>query len=315
MPDSFPAGMLSDTGIRKYFKKGIDIYTDEKDGSSFDLDEQLHIGSVDLHFRHLFYRFSLEKGATLTYEMLKDHTYTKPEELTAQQKLRLNPGEIILTTTLEIVHLSEKFAALITGRSSIARLGIMVHCCQELIHPGHGQAIPLQLINLSPYPVELDLKVPVCQIVFFKLSSAASERYVDREDAKYSKEKDPLQSQIFQDVDKTKNEAMRDSKVDSRASVNVNVNLGVSEEKTQVKESLQKRVPRIKSFLNKYIVPFIPGIIMLLILTPFLNEYIVNKDMNEIHLSFISAVSNLPAPYVVSVILFILFIIAKRGGE
>ena len=315
MPDSFPAGMLSDTGIRKFFKKGINIYTDEKDGSSFDLERQLHIGSVDLHFRHLFYRFSLEKGATLTYEMLREHTYTKPEELTAQEKLRLNPGEIILTTTLEIVHLSEEFAALITGRSSIARLGIMVHCCQEFIHPGHGQAIPLQLINLSPYPVELDLRVPVCQIVFFKLSSAACEKYVDREDAKYSKEKDPLQSQIFQDVKETKDESMRDPKVDSGTSVNVNVNLGESKEKTQEKESVQKRVPIVKSFLNKYIVPFIPGIIMLLVLTPFLNEYIVNKDMNEIHLSFISVVSNLPAPFVVSVILLILFVIAKRGGE
>lgn len=67
---------------------------------------------------------------------------------------------------METVQLTEQFAALISGRSSFARLGIMVHCCQEFIKPGHGQTIPLQIINLSPYTVELDMNVPICQIIF-----------------------------------------------------------------------------------------------------------------------------------------------------
>ena len=307
MGDSFPAGMLSDTGIRKYFNNGIKICTDGKDGKQFNLDEQLHTGSVDLRFRHLYYRFTLEKGQLLSYELLKSHQYTTPEELSSNQKLRINPGEIILTTTLETVHLSEEFAGLISGRSSIARLGIMVHCCQEFIHPGHGQAIPLQIVNLGPNPVELDLDVPICQIIFFKLSSPASEKYTDRKDAKYSKEENPVPSKIYQELGS------------GATSVIVNVGEGKSNEiprKTVEKEGFKKR--NFWRIINKYVAPFIPGIIMLLVISPFLNNYVVNKNVEDIHFSIatiLSVLMSIPLPYVFSLILLVFFVFAKKKGE
>ena len=127
------------------------------------------MGAIDLRFRNEYKKIELMgKNLMLTYDMIKNHSYTKPYELKADEKLVIKPGEIILTTTMETVQLTEQFAALISGRSSFARLGIMVHCCQEFIKPGHGQTIPLQIINLSPYTVELDMNVPICQIIFFK---------------------------------------------------------------------------------------------------------------------------------------------------
>lgn len=279
-------GMLSDTGIRNYFKNGIDIYTDGKDGYTFDLDSQLHVGSIDLRFRHLCQRFLLGDNEVLSYELLKNHSYTEPFELKENQKLRIEPGEIILTTSLEIVNLSNDFAALVTGRSSIARLGIMVHCCQEFIHPGHGQAIPLQIVNLSPYPVELELSVPICQIVFFKLATAASEKYVDRKDAKYAHEIAPESSKIYEDLSINNTETVQNKN--------------------------HKQWPNgARKFIKKYIAPFIPSCISLLIITPFLTGYVVGKTLSE----FLDTLKNLSAPLVVGLILLFIFIFSKRGEE
>ena len=142
--DSFQGGMLSDVDIRKYFGSEIKIYTDVKNGDlHFDLDKQLQLASIDLRFRNEFKRFKKGLTQNLTYEMLKNHEYTDPFEIANNQRLIINPGEIILTTTLETVSISNNFAGIITGRSSIARLGIMVHCCQEFVNPGQGAPIAL----------------------------------------------------------------------------------------------------------------------------------------------------------------------------
>lgn len=282
-----PTGMLSDNGIREYYKKGIDIYTDEKDGSSFDLDKQLHVGSVDLRFRHLCNRIHLKDDEILSYELLKNHSYTKPFELKSNEKLRIEPGEIIITSSLEIINLSKDFAGIVTGRSSIARLGIMVHCCQEFIHPGHGQTIPLQIINLSPYPVELDQSVPICQIVFFKLATPASKKYTDRADAKYATEINPIGSKIYEDV-----------------------KINDTEKKASSTHNKNKRfLDGLRKFTKTYISPFLPSAITFLVITPFFKEYVVDKSWS----SFVNVFKDMPASLVIAVVLLLVYIFSKRG--
>ena len=185
------SGILSDIDIKSFWGHGINIFSSETGELAFNLEKQLQLGSIDLHFRHAYSKIRLSKNEILTYDMLKQHNYTTPSELKTGEKLRILPGEMIVTTTLETVQFSEEFAGIITGRSSIARLGVMVHCCQEFINPGHGQPIPLQIINLSPCSVELDLRIPICQLVVFKLCSPASGRYKDDINSKYANETVP----------------------------------------------------------------------------------------------------------------------------
>lgn len=194
--DNF-SGMLSDNDIRSFWGNGINIFTAGNEEVEFDLDKQLKFGSIDLHFRNEYKKFKLKNNDVLTYEQLKKHDYLEPFELQNGEKLVIRPGEVIITTTLEIVQLSEGFAGIITGRSSIARLGIMVHCCQEFINPGHGQTIPLQLINLSPCTVQLDLNTPICQLILFKLRTPASGKYKDADKSKYFDEIEPQGSKMY----------------------------------------------------------------------------------------------------------------------
>lgn len=176
----YDAGMLSDRDIRTFWKKGIEVEVADVQNYSFDIEKQLQHGSIDLRFRHDYKKISIPRNQVLTFEKMKNHEYTTSGEVRKNNKLILEPGEMILTTTMETVRLSENFAGIITGRSSIARLGIMVHCCQEFINPGHGQTIPLQIINLAPCSVELDLEVPICQLIIFKMRTPSAATLAER---------------------------------------------------------------------------------------------------------------------------------------
>lgn len=276
------SGMLSDQDIRHYWKKGIYAYDTEK---KFDLEKQLQLGAIDLRFRNEYKKIELMgKNQMLTYDMIKNHSYTKPYELKADEKLVIKPGEIILTTTMETVQLTEQFAALISGRSSFARLGIMVHCCQEFIKPGHGQTIPLQIINLSPYTVELDMNVPICQIIFFKLVTSASEKYVDRNGAKYSEEVAPESSKIYEEM---------------------------SQE--DITNNKKKRInPNIYIKIKKLLIPFLCPSILYLLINPIYNKYLMTNSFE----SLINIVKDAPLSMMGgSVLLVIYCIIFWKEGD
>lgn len=90
-------------------------------------------------------------------------------------------------------------ASILTGRSSLARLGVMVRCCRSFINPSHGQSIPLQIINLGPSKVGLDLKVLIYQMILFELRTPSSQRYIHQNDAKYKNEITPINSKIYEE--------------------------------------------------------------------------------------------------------------------
>ena len=282
--NSFPSGMLSDIDIKSFWCKGINIFSSETGELAFNLKKQLQLGSIDLHFRHEYKKIRLSPNEILTYDSLKKHDYTTPFELKSGERLRIAPGEMVLTTTLETVQFSEEFAGIITGRSSIARLGIMVHCCQEYINPGHGQPIPLQLINLAPCTVELDISVPICQLIIFKLHTPSSGRYRDDLNSKYANEIGPQDSKIYEEVP-------------NRLQDNVKKD--------------RKSWGDVRNILSKYLLPFLPSLVMLLLVTPFINNYINNKSLFDI----MAAVKNMPGATVLGIVFCILYFWIKRGDR
>lgn len=275
---------MSDIDIKLFWSKGINIFSSETGELAFNLEKQLQLGSIDLHFRHEYSKIKLSKNEVLTYEMLKQHDYTKPSELKSGEKLHILPGEIIFTTTLETVQFSEEFAGIITGRSSIARLGIMVHCCQEFINPGHDQPIPLQIINLSPCAVELDLRIPICQLVIFKLCSPASGRYKDDMNSKYATETGPQPSKIYEEIP----EPFPPKKINSIRGQRI-----------------------IKSVIEKYLRPFLPPIVIMLLVTPFLNNYVNDRSLSDIW----GAIKNMPGTFFIGMIAAATFIWIQRGDK
>lgn len=93
----------------------------------------------------------------------------------------LQPGEFILGSTIEYVTIPQYIVARVEGRSSVGRLGVMVHVTAGYIDPGFKGNITLELFNCSDKPFQLSYGDCLCQIVFETLSSPCKHPY----DGKY----------------------------------------------------------------------------------------------------------------------------------
>ncbi len=101
--------------------------------------------------------------------------------LNEKNKYVLQPGEFILGSTVEYVTIPHDIVARVEGRSSVGRLGVMVHVTAGYIDPGFKGNITLELFNCSDKPFQLCFGDYLCQIVFETLSSPCLNGY----DGKY----------------------------------------------------------------------------------------------------------------------------------
>ena len=108
----------------------------------------------------------------------------------------LQPGQFVLASTFEWVELPADIAGRLEGRSSLGRLGIIVHSTAALIHPGFKGRIVLELSNLSPMAIALYPGMRVCALSFEELTSPAKNPYFKQKNAKYSQQKGVTSSKI-----------------------------------------------------------------------------------------------------------------------
>lgn len=90
---------------------------------------------------------------------------------------KLKPKEFILGHTFETIHVPRDLMARVEGRSSIGRLGIMIHVTAGLIDPNFTGQITLEIYNASDKPFELIHGDSICQIVFETLTSPCKRPY------------------------------------------------------------------------------------------------------------------------------------------
>ncbi|WP_024850947.1 dCTP deaminase [Hydrogenovibrio kuenenii] len=122
----------------------------------------------------------------------------------------LHPGELALAATFESVSIPDDLVGWLDGRSSLARLGLMVHVTAHRIDPGWNGQIVLEIFNSGKLPLALRPGMEICAINFETLSSAAIKPYNKRADAKYRDQKGPTASRITQDQNNSKDERQLD---------------------------------------------------------------------------------------------------------
>lgn len=98
-------------------------------------------------------------------------------ELGLGEPVSLRPGEFRLSHTLESVSLAGNVAAQLNGKSSLARLGLMIHSTGGWIDPGFCGQIVLELKNIGGHALSFDLGAPIAQLIFHPLSSSAVRPY------------------------------------------------------------------------------------------------------------------------------------------
>jgi dCTP deaminase len=89
----------------------------------------------------------------------------------------LHPGEFVLGSTLERVRLADDIVSRVEGKSSLGRLGLLIHSTAGFIDPGWDGHITLELSNVNTIPITLYPKMRVGQLSFFRLSSPAERPY------------------------------------------------------------------------------------------------------------------------------------------
>ncbi|MDP2561681.1 dCTP deaminase [Psychrobium sp. 1_MG-2023] len=119
--------------------------------------------------------------------------------LSDDQPFILHPGELALAMTLESVTLPADIVGWLDGRSSLARLGLMVHVTAHRIDPGWSGNIVLEFINAGKLPLALRAGMPIGALNFEMLSSPSENPYNKRADAKYKGQSGAVASRISDD--------------------------------------------------------------------------------------------------------------------
>jgi dCTP deaminase len=163
-------------------------------------DEQFQSAWVDLTLGNEFRIFKSTQSALVDPK--------KPEEITevitinGDKPFIIHPGEFVLGTVNEYIRFPDDLAGAVDGRSSLGRLGVVVHITSTFVDPGWEGKLVLEITNVGKMPVALYPGMRICKLVFMELSSPCERPYYKKKDAKYLKQDNVDQSKIQQEFSK-----------------------------------------------------------------------------------------------------------------
>lgn len=141
--------------------------------------EMVQPASIDLCLGEEFIVFDAHEQVCIDLDNPTDGSGRKVRR-TPEQGFVLHPGEFILAVTNESIKLPNNIMARLEGKSSIGRLGIMIHVTAGFVDPGWEGPLTLEVANLRKIPIILRPHKPFCQISFHYMFSAVSKPYTGR---------------------------------------------------------------------------------------------------------------------------------------
>jgi dCTP deaminase len=132
--------------------------------------------SVDLRLGDSFRVFHNHRATAIDLrdppQNLTEHVEIEPDE-----PFVIHPGEFVLGRTLEWVELPNDIVARVEGKSSIGRLGLIVHATAGFCDPGWKGTLTLEFANLTRVPIRLYSGLPIAQLSFMTLDAPAQRPY------------------------------------------------------------------------------------------------------------------------------------------
>lgn len=168
--------ILSDRSIREVLADGriqIDPYT----------EGTIQPSSIDVHLGEGFMQFDVGEILSRNHMgwidpmessgLMKDYKGDPTNPMAAP----LGSGQFALGTTLECVKLADDIVARIEGKSSLGRLGLLVHATAGFVDAGWDGQLTLELFNLAPRPIVLRPGMKIAQISFMQMTTPAEYPY------------------------------------------------------------------------------------------------------------------------------------------
>jgi dCTP deaminase len=167
--DLQPSSVLSDVTIRELIDSGR-IRIDPWDPS------MVQPASVDVRLGNSFRVFHNHRIQSID---LADppRDLTEHVEIDKDGQFVIHPGEFVLGRTVELVELPDDIVSRIEGKSSIGRMGLVVHATAGFVDPGFRGTLTLEITNFNSVPIVLRPGLPIAQLSFMALDRPAERPY------------------------------------------------------------------------------------------------------------------------------------------
>jgi dCTP deaminase len=183
--------ILSDRSIREQLAAGRIIID--------PLDETcIQPSSIDVKVSNLFRVFRNHTAGVI--DVKKDMTHlTELVEIADGDAFMLHPGEFALGSTLERVGVPDDMVARVEGKSSLGRLGLLIHSTAGFIDAGFDGHITLELSNVANLPITLYPGMKIGQVSFMMMTTPADKPYgKGAKGSKYQGQRGPTPSRYFE---------------------------------------------------------------------------------------------------------------------
>jgi dCTP deaminase len=156
--------------------------------------------SVDVHldktFR-VFHHWQSPHYIDLTQEL---DGITEEVKIPAGHNFSLQPGHFVLGSTMEYVALPDDIMGRLEGKSSLGRIGLLIHSTAGYVDPGWKGHLTLELYNVCALPIILMPGMKISQISFHRLTTPAERPYGSPGlGSKYLEQEGPTQTRYFQE--------------------------------------------------------------------------------------------------------------------
>ena len=184
--------VLSDHTIKEELANGRIVIEPLYDGC-------IQPASVDVHLDR---RLLVFRNSRRPYIDIHEDTsdLTDPVEIDDLTPFILHPGEFVLASTLEYMEVPDDLVARLEGKSSLGRIGLLIHSTAGYVDPGWKGHLTLELSNVANLPVTLYYGMKIGQLSYLRLSTPADNLYGALAlGSKYQGQTEPTASRIHRD--------------------------------------------------------------------------------------------------------------------
>lgn len=174
--------ILSDRDLRRVIAARRLIFRPEL------MSDQISPASIDLRLSPTFKVFRQSKLSLLNPKEGLPKDFMDTHRLKSGEYFVLHPGNFVLASTIEYIKVPDDMVVRVEGKSTLARMGILVHTA-GFVDPGFEGSITLEISNQSNVAMALHPEMYICQIAVHIMSSPAEVPYNVRKKSLYHKAK------------------------------------------------------------------------------------------------------------------------------
>jgi dCTP deaminase len=189
--------ILSDSAIKKRIENG-EIWMETF--GDYDVMQQIWPASLDFRLGNTFKIYRKARQTVIDSKIWIDPDHVEVITVEYGDKFVLHPGDFVLGVTLEKIKIPYDLVARCEWRSSIWRLGVIIHSTAGFIDPGFEGTITLEMTNINEVPVALYPGMRIGQFAFETVEWTVENTYDKRVWSKYMHQVIPEESRISNDL-------------------------------------------------------------------------------------------------------------------